>query len=178
VVEAFKKAREEVDATLVLLGNIATDDPEGERVYQSLMDCREERIIILSKQDTSLVNALQRRAAVVVQKSIREGFGLTVTEAMWKGTAVVGGRAGGIPSQITDGENGFLVDSIDECAERIKQLIGDESLRQRLGEAAIETVREKFLLSRLAEQHLDLMGSFHSEFTLEGMSTCRVNGGD
>jgi trehalose synthase len=80
VIEAFKLARKEVECTLVLLGNVATDDPEGEEVYRSLMHNREERIVIISHQDGALVNALQRRAAVVLQKSIREGFGLTVTE--------------------------------------------------------------------------------------------------
>ena len=119
VIKAFKIARKEVDATLVLLGNIATDDPEGEEVYDSILKCREERIIILSKQDTALVNALQRKAEVVLQKSLREGFGLTVAEAMWKGTPVIGGNTGGIRYQIEDGENGFLVSSIDEAAQRI-----------------------------------------------------------
>jgi len=90
VIKAFKLARKEIDATLVLLGNIAVDDPEGPKVYDSLMAARDERIIILSKEDTALVNALQRRAAVVLQKSIREGFGLTVAEAMWKGTCAFG----------------------------------------------------------------------------------------
>lgn len=108
VIEAFKLARQEVDATLVLLGNIATDDPEGEEIYHSLLDSQEERIIILSREDTALVNALQSRAAVVLQKSLREGFGLTVAEAMWKGTAVIGGNVGGIRYQIDDGANGFL----------------------------------------------------------------------
>src|SRR5690606_7171432 len=133
VIKAFKLARKEVDATLVLLGNVATDDPEGEEVYSNLIDERDERIIILSKQDSSLVNALQRKAAVVLQKSIREGFGLTVTEAMWKGAAVVGGNAGGIKHQIVNGENGFLVSSIEETAERIVQLIKDKKLREKLG---------------------------------------------
>ena len=86
------------------VGNVATDDPEGQEVYESLCGCSEERIRILSvHQFTALVNALQRRAAVVLQKSIREGFGLTVTEAMWKGAAVIGGRVGGIRYQIEDG---------------------------------------------------------------------------
>jgi trehalose synthase len=96
VIEAFKLARKEVDCTLVLLGDIATDDPEGPGVYESLLGSREERIIIISHQDTALVNALQRTAAVILQKSLREGFGLTVAEAMWKGAAVIGGNVGGI----------------------------------------------------------------------------------
>lgn len=100
VIEAFRIARREVNATLVLLGNVATDDPEGAEIFESLLKKREERIVILRVQDTALVNALQRRAAVVLQKSIREGFGLTVAEAMWKGTPVISGNAGDIRHQI------------------------------------------------------------------------------
>jgi len=167
VIEAFKIARKEVDATLVLLGNVATDDPEGTEVYESLLDCREERIIILSYQDTALVNALQRRAAVVLQKSIREGFGLTVAEAMWKGAAVIGGNVGGIRYQIRNGVNGFLVSSVEEAAARMLQLIKDTKLRQRMGQKAKETVRKKFLLTRYLEQYLDLFSSFETIYRLE-----------
>jgi len=170
VIEAFKLARKEAQCTLVLLGNVATDDPEGPDVYQSLLDAREERIIILSRQDGALVNALQRRAAVVVQKSIREGFGLTVTEAMWKGAAVVGGNAGGIRHQITDGVNGFLVSSVEEAARRIVQLLQDADLRRQLGDKARETVREKFLMTRYLEQYLDLLSSFDVEYRLKASS--------
>ncbi len=166
VIKAFKLARREVDCTLVLLGNIATDDPEGEEVYRSLSSCREERIIILTVQDGALVNALQRRATVVLQKSIHEGFGLTVTEAMWKGAAVIGGNTGGIRHQIEDGTNGFLVSSIEEAAERIVQLIKDGDLREHLGRKARETVRQRFLLTRLLEQYLDLFNSFEITFQL------------
>jgi trehalose synthase len=166
VIRAFKLAREEVDATLVLLGDVATDDPEGERVYQSLLDCREERIIILARQDTALVNALQSRSAVVVQKSIREGFGLTVTEAMWKGAAVVGGNVGGIKHQIEDGVNGCLVSSVEEAAQRIVQLLKDGELRRAMGQKARESVRERFLMIRLLEQYLDLLGSFDTIYRL------------
>ena len=167
VIKAFRLARREVDSTLVLLGNVATDDPEGMEVYESLMGCKEERIIILSHQDTALVNALQRKAAVVLQKSIREGFGLTVAEAMWKGTAVIGGNVGGIRYQIEDGVNGFLVSSVEETAQRIVQLIKDEKLRHRLGRAARETVRKKFLMTRYLEQYLDLFGSFETIYRLK-----------
>jgi trehalose synthase len=141
VIQAFKLARKEVDCSLVLLGNVATDDPEGAEVYQSLLDSQEERIIILSRQDGVLVNALQRRASVILQKLIREGFGLTVAEAMWKGTPVIGGNVGGIRSQIENGVNSFLVSSIEEASERIVRLIKDEKLRERLGQKAKETVR-------------------------------------
>ncbi len=166
VIKAFKLARKEVDCTLVLLGNMALDDPEGKKVYDSLMECQEERIIIISHQDTALVNALQRRATVVIQKSIREGFGLTVTEAMWKGAPVIGGNVGGIRYQIKNGFNGFLVSSIEEAAKRIVQLLKDKKLRQKLGGNAKETVRKKFLLTRLVEQYLDLFNSFETSYNL------------
>ena len=162
VVEAFKRARKKgAEATLVLLGNFATDDPEGEQIFESLCACREERIFILtSGDDTALVNTLQRRAAVVLQKSLREGFGLTVAEAMWKGTPVIGGNVGGIRYQIEDGTNGFLVSSVEQAAERIVQLLQDKKLRDKMGSKARETVREKFLLTRYVEQYLDLFTEF------------------
>jgi trehalose synthase len=166
VIKAFKLARREVDCTLVLLGNVATDDPEGAEVYESLLNCREERIIILSHQDTALVNALQRRAAVVLQKSIREGFGLTVAEAMWKGTPVIGGNVGGIRYQIKNGVNGFLVSTVEQAAKRIVQLVKDNKLRERMGKKAKETVRKKFLLTRYLEQYLDLFNSFETIYRL------------
>ncbi len=166
VIDAFKLARKEVDCTLVLVGNVASDDPEGEEVYDSLLENREERIIIHSIQDSYLVNALQRRAAVVLQKSLREGFGLTVSEAMWKGTPVIGGNVGGIRFQIDDGINGFLVSSVEEAAQRIVQLVKDSGLRHVMGQRAREKVRQNFLLSRYVEQYLDLYSSFEPVFRL------------
>ncbi len=166
VIEAFKLARREVDCTLVLVGNVATDDPEGEEVYGSLLESRDERIIIHSVQDSVLVNALQRKAAVVLQKSLREGFGLTVSEAMWKGTPVIGGNVGGIRFQIDDGVNGFLVSSVEEAAARIVQLVKDRELRDAMGRRAREKVRGSFLLSRYLEQYLDLFNSFEPVFRL------------
>jgi trehalose synthase len=168
VIDAFRIARKEVEATLVLVGNVATDDPEGQEVFESLCKCSEERIRILSVQDSALVNALQRRAAVVLQKSIREGFGLTVTEAMWKGTPVIAGKVGGIRHQIEDGVNGFLVESVEEAARRIVQLLKDRRLRDELGRKAQQTVRERFLMTRLMEEWLDLIGSFEARFPLKG----------
>jgi trehalose synthase len=165
-VEAFQIARKQVDCTLVLVGNVATDDPEGHDVFASLCGCAEERIRILSVQDSALVNALQRRATVVLQKSLREGFGLTVAEAMWKGTVVIGGRAGGIKHQIEDGENGFLVDSVEQAAERIVQVIKDHKLRERLGARAKESVRRRFLMPRLLEDWFGLITSFETTFRL------------
>ena len=165
VIEAFKIARKETPATLVLLGNFASDDPEGAEIYERLMKHREERILILPNgDDTALVNTLQREAAVVLQKSLREGFGLTVTEAMWKGTPVIGGNVGGIRYQIQDGVNGFLVSSIEEAGQRMVQLLKDGKLREEMGRRAMETVRERFLMTRYLEQYLDLFGSFEPRF--------------
>jgi trehalose synthase len=169
VIEAFKIARKQVNCTLVMLGNVATDDPEGEEIYEHLLKCREERIIILCHQDSALVNALQSRAAVVLQKSIREGFGLTVAEAMWKGTPVIGGNVGGIRYQIEDGVNGFLVSSVEQAAERIVQLIKDKRLRKTMGQRARQTVMKKFLMIRLLEQYLDLFNSFETNFSLKSV---------
>ena len=160
VIEAFRIAREQVDCTLVLLGSAALDDPEAGVILETIQSSVDERVIVLTVEDAILVNALQRRAAVVLQKSIREGFGLTVTEAMWKGAAVVGGNVGGIRRQIKDGENGFLVDSVEQTAERIIELLKDVQLRERLGSQARETVRENFLMSHLLEDWIDLLAAF------------------
>ncbi len=165
VIQAFHQVEREVDARLVLLGNIATDDPEGQEVFEELLK-HKDGVIIRTAEDSALVNALQRRATVVLQKSLREGFGLTVTEAMWKGAAVIGGRCGGISHQIEDGTNGFLVSSVDEAAARIVQLLRDSALRERLGHEARETVRERFLMSRLIEQYLDLFSAFETSFSV------------
>ena len=167
VIQAFDLARKEIDATLVLVGNVATDDPEGQEVFGALVKRHSERVRIISVQDSALVNALQRRAAVVLQKSIREGFGLTVAEAMWKGTPVIGGRVGGIRHQIEDGVNGFLVETVEQAAARIVQLVKDPALGATLGARARQTVTERFLMTRLFEDWLDLIGSFEAHFQLK-----------
>lgn len=170
VIEAFQIARQEVDCTLVLVGNVATDDPEGQDVFEELLGCQDERIHILSCQDSALVNALQRRADVILQKSLREGFGLTVTEAMWKGTPVIGGNVGGIRHQIEDGVNGFLVSTVEQTAERIVTLLKDEGRRISMGQRAHETVRDRFLMTRLMEQYLTLIDGFEATFSLHAPS--------
>jgi trehalose synthase len=159
LIEACRLARREIDFTLVLLGNFASDDPEGMRIYEQLLAYQDERTrILVDGDDPLLVNALQGLSAVIVQKSLREGFGLTVTEAMWKGRPVIGGRTSGIGAQIRDGVNGFLVSSIEETAARIVEILRDPALEETLGFNARETVRESFLLTRLLEQYLDLLG--------------------
>ncbi len=125
-----------------------------------------DEITVISRHDTALVNALQRSAAVALQKSLREGFGLTVAEAIWKGTPVIGGKAGGIPLQIEDRHNGFFVSSVDEAADRTVTLLKHAELREKMGRRARKTVINKFLLSRLMEQYIDLLGSFEVRFDL------------
>jgi trehalose synthase len=159
VVEAFSLASKAADATLVLVGNTAVDDPEGIATFEEVLRLSNDRVIVLSVDDRLLVNALQRLAAVVLQKSIREGFGLTVSEAMWKRRAVIGGNVGGIRHQIVEGQSGFLVSDIEAAGAGMARLIGDPMLRQSMGRRAKERVRRYFLMTRLLEDWLDLMAS-------------------
>lgn len=164
VIDAFKRAQQEVNATLVLLGNTPSDDPDNSEMYDTLRARREERVIILFDSHPALVNALQRHATVVLQKSLREGFGLTVAEALWKGRPVIGGNAGGIPRQIDDGVNGYVVKSSDEAAQRIIELVSDPDKADEMGARGREKIRQNFLMTRLLENHLDLLGSFEANF--------------
>lgn len=169
VLEAYQQIRQEVDCTLVLLGNVASDDPEGEEVYAEVNEQAGNDVFVISQHDEALVNALQTRSAVVFQKSLREGFGLTVTEAMWKGTPVIGGDVGGIKVQIEDGDNGFLVSSVQQAADRAVELLKNDEMREEMGEKAQETVRRNFLMPHLLENYLDLFNSVDARFdvTLE-----------
>ncbi len=155
VIQAFQEAA--VDATLVLLGNFAADDPEGRVIYEELKKIDDQRILILtSGDDQLLVNAVQQRADVVLQKSLKEGFGLTATEAMWKKRPVIAGDTDGLRAQIDDGESGFIVGSAEQAAHRLTELLDDGKLRRRLGEAAYERVKREFLMLRLVREHLTL----------------------
>lgn len=104
---------------------------------------------------------------MVLQKSIREGFGLTVAEAMWKGTLVIGGNVGGIRYQIKDGVNDFLVSTVEDAAARIVQVIKNKKQKEEMGVKAKETVKKQFLLTRLLEQYLDLFSSFETVYQLK-----------
>lgn len=157
VIDAFCTAAEQSPATLVLAGNTAADDPEGPAVYEAICTRAGERIIIIAADDPMLINALQRRAAVVLQKSLREGFGLTVSEALWKGRAVIGGDVGGIRHQIDDDATGFLVSDVEQATDRIVKLLGNPDLRRNMGQRARERVRRRFLMTRLLEDWIDLI---------------------
>ncbi|HUB07793.1 MAG TPA: glycosyltransferase [Myxococcales bacterium] len=156
VVRAFQIARAWHDCQLVLAGGGADDDPEGERVLAEVREAagKNPDIHILSLPPTAHreINALQRGATVVVQKSLREGFGLVVTEAMWKGKPVVGGAVGGIRRQIVHDATGFLVHSVEGTAYRIRQLLTNPGLARRLGQAARQVVLENFLLPTYLKQ--------------------------
>ena len=167
VIKAFRLAREEVPGLqLAMLGlSQADDDPEALDTLASVKDLAAGDPDIhlyfhtsdLTASIDELVNAFQVASKVVVQKSVQEGFGLSVTEAMWKRQPVIGGNVGGIRVQIDDGVNGFLVDSFEECAIRIVQLIRDPQLRVRMGDAARESVRTRFLMPGLVLKYLQLV---------------------
>ncbi len=167
VLEAYRIVRKQVpEAQLVLAGSMATDDPEGFRVWEEIEQARagDRQIQLLSnlhQVGAVQINAFQRVSHVMVQKSLREGFGLTVSEALWKGRPVVGGRAGGIALQLRDGYNGYLVDSIEECAARTIDLLADPVGADAMGSQGREFVRENFLSTRELEDWLVLFGRLH-----------------
>ncbi len=164
VLDVYEKVRQEVDCRLILCGSMATDDPEGWQIYQEVIDRAKDYIdkndvILITVENHILVNVLQRVATVVIQKSLKEGFGLTVTEALWKEKPVVASRVGGIPLQITDGQTGFLLEPTDHegFARRIVELIKNPDLGREVGKKGKEVVREKFLITRLIIDYLNLM---------------------
>jgi trehalose synthase len=164
VLETFKLVRKKVDCRLVLCGSMAPDDPEGLEIYEKieqkakrLIDNKD--VILITLENDLLVNVLQRSSTVIIQKSLKEGFGLTVAEALWKGKPVVASNVGGIPLQIKDGENGFLLDPCDKksFADRIVQFMKNPSLAEEMGKRGKELVRNKFLITRLIIDYLDLL---------------------
>ena len=160
VVEAFRLARVEIpELRLVLAGSMADDDPEGSRVFEEIRAAcdADSHIRLLTNLDDAEVNALQRVSAACIQKSVREGFGLVVSEAMWKRTPVVAGRVGGIPLQMADGAGGLLVDDVAGCASAIVELVADRARGEELARAGSERVRSHFLLPRLILNELSLL---------------------
>ena len=158
VIKAYQLVKRYNDCSLVLAGSPATDDPEGEKVLNEVREFAEGdpdvHILMLPPSSDVEINALQRSATVVLQKSIKEGFGLTVSEAMWKGKPVVGGATGGIPLQIVHGVTGFLVHSVEGAAFRVRQLLNDPELAKKMGEEGREYVRKNFLITRQIRDYL------------------------
>ena len=165
VIEVYRRVREEVPGTqLALLGQMALDDPEGWGMYHDIVaETRDDPDIHVLTNFTGIgnaeVNAFQCCSNVVLQKSLREGFGLVVSETLWKGTPVVAGRAGGIPMQMPEGVGGYLIDSIDDCVEKTVRLLRDPHEAQALGAAGRAHVRERFLITRVLSDELRLLAS-------------------
>src|SRR5579872_368404 len=151
VVHAFKLAKKYVDCQLVLAGGGATDDPEGAAVLQEVKDAagNDPDIIILDLPPWCAfqINAIQRASTIIVQKSLKEGFGLTVTEALWKGKPTIAGAVGGIPNQIIHKLTGALVHSVDGCAYQIRYLLTHPDFARKLGQNGHEHVKENLLMS-------------------------------
>lgn len=162
VIDAYKIVKQEIpDVQLALVGSMATDDPEGWDFFNATVahaDGDPDIHILnnLNNVGAIEVNAFQSHCDVVIQKSTREGFGLTVTEAIWKARPFVGGNVGGIPAQVTDGESGFLVETVDQCAQRCLEILQDPGLGKRLGRAGKEAARQRFLTPRLLRDWLEL----------------------
>jgi trehalose synthase len=162
VIDAYRLVKEHVpEIQLALVGSMATDDPEGWDYFNATVahaDGDPDIHILnnLNNVGAIEVNAFQSHCDVVIQKSTREGFGLTVTEAIWKARPLIGGNVGGIPLQITDGESGFLVSNVEECAGRALEILADPGLGKYLGRAGKEMVRKRFLTPRLLRDWLEL----------------------
>ena len=152
VIAAYKLVRKRHRCQLVLAGGGATDDPEGEQVLSEVRQAAEGdpdiHVLDMPPFSDLEINALVRASTVAIQKSIREGFGLTVSEALWKQKPVIGGAVGGIKLQVIDGVTGYLVHSPEGCANRISQLLRDRKLRERMGDNGREHVRQNFLVTR------------------------------
>jgi trehalose synthase len=161
VVQAFKQARKYVDCQLVLAGGGASDDPEGAAVLNEVKEAvgEDPDIILLDLPPWCAleINALQRASTIVVQKSIREGFGLTVTEALWKSKPTIAGAVGGIPNQIIHKLTGALVHSVDGCAYQIRYLLTHPDFARQLGQNGHEHVKENFLMSTNVRRWLLLL---------------------
>jgi trehalose synthase len=162
VIEAYRLAKPHVPGLqLVLAGGTASDDPEGDAILREVRsaagDDPDIKVLLLPPDAHRTINALQRIATVVLQKSLREGFGLTVTEALWKGKPVVGGNTGGIRLQVVNHHTGFLVSSPEGAALRIRYLLRNVLERQEMGRKARAFVRENFLLTRQLREYLTLL---------------------
>jgi len=163
VIEAYRLVKRQHDCRLVLVGGAESDDPEGVELSADVREAASRdadlHVLELAPTERLEVNALQRAATIVLQKSTREGFGLGVAEAMWKSKPVIGGFAGGITAQIMYGITGYTVNSVEGAAFRARQLLADPELRARLGAAAREHVRQNFLLTRHLGDMLALLAT-------------------
>ncbi|MEJ7786959.1 MAG: glycosyltransferase [Solirubrobacteraceae bacterium] len=164
VIDAFRLVREQVpNAQLALVGSMASDDPEGWDFFNSTIEHAggDPDIHILNNFNNVgaiEVNAFQSHSDVLIQKSTREGFGLTVSEAIWKGRPFIGGNVGGIPLQVEDGISGYLVETVEQCADRTVDILKDPALGKALGRRGKEHVRKHFLTPRYLRDYLRIFG--------------------
>ncbi len=158
VIQAFKNVKNNKDAYLLLVGGSASDDPEGAQVLAEVLDeaAHFPNILVRSLPPTSHleINAIQRASTIILQKSLREGFGLTITEALWKAKPVIAGAVGGIPLQITHGQSGILTQSVKETTYWIERLLDDPNFASKLGLNGREHVRKNFLITRHIRDYL------------------------
>lgn len=166
VIRAYRMVRKYQDCILILAGSPATDDPEGELVLHEVKEFAsgdpDIHILLLPPDSDKDINALQSVATVILQKSLKEGFGLTVSEGMWKGKPVIGGAAGGIPMQIIEGVTGFLVHSTEGAAFRTRQLLSNPGFARHIGRNAREHVRTNFLMTRQVRDYLSIWYSLEN----------------
>jgi len=165
VIDMYRMVKREVkDVQLVLIASMANDDPEGWEYYEkTARHAGEDYDIHLLSNLNGIgnleVNAFQRASDVIIQKSLREGFGLVITEALWKGKPVVAANVGGIPLQVNNRRTGFLVGDISECAERVIHLLKDSEIANKMGTSGKEYIRKNFLITRLLKDYLNLFNS-------------------
>ena len=166
VIEVFKHVKEKVDCRLIFCYNLAGDDPEGVQMYTRTFRKAKKYvdkgdILFVVGNNDCLVNSIQKFSNVIIQKSTKEGFCLSVTEALWKGTPVVASNVGGIPAQIDDGEGGYLLDpyDIEGFADRITDILKNPDQAKAMGHKAKEKVRNEFLITRLLSDYLDMLNA-------------------
>ncbi|PIZ86085.1 glycosyl transferase family 1 [bacterium CG_4_10_14_0_2_um_filter_33_32] len=159
VIQSYRLAKKEFpDLQLILAGSAASDDPENFKIMAFVKKeaNKDKNIKIFSNLDDIQINAIQTFSKIILQKSLREGFGLTVAEALYKETPVIGGDTGGIRTQIFNGKDGYLVKSVEECGQRIIDLLNNNTLRLKMGKAGKTIIADKFLLPRLVRDELSL----------------------
>jgi trehalose synthase len=161
VVQAFKMARKYVDCRLLLVGDKAADDPESDKILAQVKaeagDHPDVHILLFSPSTAAEINAFQRGSDIVLQKSLREGFALTVSEALWKGRPVIGSAVGGIPAQIIDGHTGVLVHTVEGASLAIRSLLNQPEYARQLGESGHRRVKDEFLITKNLKRYLLLL---------------------
>lgn len=161
MIKIFNLIKKKIDCQLILVGSMASDDPEGQEIFETLEKIVQEEkdIHLLINAPDIVINALQRASSVVIQKSLKEGFAITVSEALWKGTPIVASNVGGIPSQVIDGKNGYLLNPLDfqGFAEKITYLIKHPTIAKNMGKYGKNYVKNNFLITRHLLDYIQLM---------------------